>query len=97
MIKTAGGEVLVSRLWERRPAAIGTHRKALADLFPVAELDHHPLNRNARSRRDFRHPVLKIHPHLVEAVLGTPGRTGPAGSRPWPRCQQSIFACRKKN
>jgi small subunit ribosomal protein S6 len=73
-IKAAGGEVLVSRLWEERRLAyaIGSHRKGTYWLVyfrgPGAIVE--PLNRQWEiSEGIVRHLVLKIHPHLVEAVL----------------------------
>lgn len=74
MIKEAGGEVLVSRLWEERRLAyaIGSHRKGAYWLIyfrgpgPILQ----PLNRQWEIHEGIvRHLVLKIHPHLVEAVL----------------------------
>ena len=73
-IKAAGGEVVVSRLWEERRLAypIAGQRKGTYWLIyfrgPSPIVD--PLNRQWEIHDGIlRHLVLKIHPHLVEAVL----------------------------
>jgi small subunit ribosomal protein S6 len=88
MIKTAGGEVLVSRLWEERRLAyaIGTHRKGTYWLiyFRSPSSIITPLNRECEIHDGIlRHLVLKIHPHLVEAVLEH-AKVGPAPPAPAP-------------
>jgi small subunit ribosomal protein S6 len=74
MIKSAGGEVLISRLWEERRLAyaIGAHRKGTYWLIyfrgPSSIVD--PLNRKCEIHDSIlRHLVLKIHPHLVDVML----------------------------
>jgi small subunit ribosomal protein S6 len=74
MIKTAGGEVIVSRLWEERRLAyaIGTHRKGTYWLIyfsgPGSMVE--PLNRQCEIHDSIlRHLVLKIHPHLVDVMI----------------------------
>lgn len=74
MIKAAGGEVLVSRLWEERRLAyaIGAHRKGTYWLIyfrgPSSIVD--PLNRQCEIHESIlRQLVLKVHPHLVDVVL----------------------------
>lgn len=74
MIKSGGGEVLVSRLWEERRLAypISGQRKGTYWLIyfraPSTVVD--PLNRQCEIHEGIlRQLVLKIHPHLVDAVL----------------------------
>ena len=74
MIKSGGGEVLVSRLWEERRLAypISGHRKGTYWLIyfraPSTVID--PLQRQCEIHEGvLRQLVLKVHPHLVEAVL----------------------------
>jgi len=81
-IKAAGGEVLVSRLWEERRLAyaIAGQRKGTYWLVyfrgPSSMLAS--LNRQWEIHEGIlRHLVLKVHPHLVEAVLEH-AKTGPA-------------------
>jgi len=88
MIKTAGGEVLVSRLWEERRLAyaIGTHRKGTYWLIyfrgPSSLVE--PLNRQCEIHEGIlRHLVLKIHPHLVDVMLEH-AKAGPAPPAPAP-------------
>jgi small subunit ribosomal protein S6 len=89
-IKAAGGEVVVSRLWEERRLAypIAGQRKGTYWLIyfrgPSSMVD--PLNKQWEIHDGIlRHLVLKIHPHLVEAVLEhakagpTPPAAVPAG------------------
>jgi small subunit ribosomal protein S6 len=88
MIKTNGGEVLVSRLWEERRLAyaIGSHRKGTYWLmyFRSPSTAITPLNRECEIHDAIlRHLVLKIHPHLVEAVLEH-AKAGPAPPTPQP-------------
>jgi small subunit ribosomal protein S6 len=73
-ITSGGGEVLVSRLWEERRLAypIGGQRRGVYWLLyfrgPSGILMS--LNRDwERHDGILRHLVLKVHPHLVEAVL----------------------------
>ena len=82
MIKTAEGDVLVSRLWEERRLAypINGQRKGTYWLIyfrsPTAAIT--PLNRACEIHDGIlRQLVLKIHPHLVEAVLEH-AKAGPA-------------------
>ena len=86
MIKADGGEVLVSRLWEERRLAypIAGQRKGTYWLIyfrgPSSMLTS--LNRQWEIHDGIlRHLVLKIHPHLVEAVL----EHAKAGPAPAPR------------
>ena len=81
-IKTGGGEVLVSRLWEERRLAypIAGQRRGTYWLYyfrgPSSIVSS--LNREWEIHDGIlRHLVLKVHPHLVEAVLEH-ARTGPA-------------------
>jgi small subunit ribosomal protein S6 len=82
MITAAGGEVLVSRLWEERRLAyaIGSHRKGTYWLIyfrgPSSMVE--PLNRQSELHESIlRHLVLKIHPHLVDVMLEH-AKAGPA-------------------
>jgi small subunit ribosomal protein S6 len=82
MIKAGGGEVLVSRLWEERRLAypIAGHRKGTYWLMyfrsPTSVIA--PLNRQCEIHDGIlRQLVLKIHPHLVDAVLEH-AKAGPA-------------------
>jgi small subunit ribosomal protein S6 len=88
LIKEAGGDVLVSRLWEERRLAyaIGTHRKGTYWLmyFRSPSSIITPFNRQCEIHDAIlRHLVLKIHPHLVEAVLEH-AKAGPAPPAPAP-------------
>lgn len=81
-IKSGGGEVLVSRLWEERRLAYpiaGQRRGTYWLLYfrgPSGMLT--TLNRDWELHDGIlRHLVLKVHPHLVEAVLEH-AQTGPA-------------------
>jgi small subunit ribosomal protein S6 len=81
-IKSGGGEVLVSRLWEERRLAypIAGQRRGTYWLYyfrgPSSMLS--ALNREWEIHDGIvRHLVLKVHPHLVEAVLEH-ARTGHA-------------------
>jgi small subunit ribosomal protein S6 len=81
-IKDAGGEVVVSRLWEERRLAypIAGQRKGTYWLIylrgPSSILA--PLNRQWEIQEGIlRHLVLKVHPHLVEVVLEH-AKAGPA-------------------
>ena len=81
-ISTAGGEVLVSRLWEERRLAyaIAGQRRGTYWLIyargPSSMLTS--LNREWEIHDGIlRHLVLKVHPHLVEAVLEH-AKAGPA-------------------
>jgi small subunit ribosomal protein S6 len=81
-IKSGGGEVLVSRLWEERRLAypIAGQRRGTYWLFyfrgPSGMLT--ALNREWEIHDGIlRHLVLKVHPHLVDVVLEH-ARTGPA-------------------
>lgn len=74
MITGAGGEVVVSRLWEERRLAypIGNHRKGTYWLIYYRG----PSDSVAAITRQceihdsiLRQLILKIHPHLEEAVL----------------------------
>ncbi len=82
MIKELGGEVLVSRLWEERRLAypIAGQRKGTYWLVyfrsPTSVIT--PLNRKCEIHDGvLRQLVLKIHPHLVEAILEH-AKAGPA-------------------
>jgi small subunit ribosomal protein S6 len=88
MIKSAGGEVLVSRLWdERRLAyAIGTHRKGTYWLIYFRGPSNivEPLNRQCEIHDGIlRHLVLKIHPHLVDVMIEH-AKAGPTQAAPAP-------------
>lgn len=81
-ITSGGGEVLVSRLWEERRLAypIAGQRRGTYWLFyfrgPSGMLT--ALNREWEIHDGIlRHLVLKVHPHLVEAVLEH-AKAGPA-------------------
>jgi small subunit ribosomal protein S6 len=87
-IKSAGGEVVVSRLWEERRLAypIAGQRKGTYWLIyfrgPSSIVD--PLNKGWEIHDAIlRHLVLKIHPHLVEAVLEH-AKAGPTQPAPVP-------------
>lgn len=74
MIKSLGGTVLVSRLWEERRLAypIRGHRKGTYWLvyFRAESGSLDPLNRQLDIHEGvLRQLILKIHPHLVDAVL----------------------------
>jgi small subunit ribosomal protein S6 len=74
MVKSAGGEVLVSRLWEERRLAypINGHRKGTYWLmyFRAAGSILAGLNHQWQVHEGIlRQLVLKIHPHLVDVVL----------------------------
>jgi small subunit ribosomal protein S6 len=81
-IKAAGGEVLVSRLWEERRLAypISGQRKGTYWLIyfrgPTSIIS--ALERQWEMHESIlRHLVLKVHPHLVEVVLEH-AQAGPA-------------------
>ena len=81
-IKNAGGEVVVSRLWEERRLAypINGQRKGTYWLiyFRGPSSLVAPLNREWEIQDGIlRHLVLKVHPHLVDAVLEH-AKAGPA-------------------
>jgi len=81
-IQSAGGEVLVSRMWEERRLAypIGGQRKGTYWLvyFRGPNSMVAPLNRQWEIQEGMlRHLVLKVHPHLVDAVLEH-AKAGPA-------------------
>jgi small subunit ribosomal protein S6 len=87
-IKAAGGEVVVSRLWEERRLAyaINGQRKGTYWLIyfrgpsPIVE----PLNHQWELHEGIlRHLVLKIHPHLVEVVIEH-AKAGPVQPAPVP-------------
>jgi small subunit ribosomal protein S6 len=87
-IKAAGGEVVVSRLWEERRLAypIAGQRKGTYWLIyfrgPSSIVD--PLDKGWEIHDGIlRHLVLKIHPHLVEAVLEH-AKAGPTQPAPQP-------------
>ncbi|MCC7476345.1 MAG: 30S ribosomal protein S6 [Pirellulales bacterium] len=82
LITSEGGEVLVSRLWEERRLAypIAGQRKGAYWLIyfrgPSSMLT--TLNRQWEIHDGIlRHLVLKIHPHLVDAMLEH-AKAGPA-------------------
>jgi small subunit ribosomal protein S6 len=88
LIKAAGGEVVVTRLWEERRLAyaIGTHRKGTYWLmyFRAPSSAIAPLNRQFELQEAIiRHLVLKVHPHLVDAVLEH-AKAGPVAAAPQP-------------
>jgi small subunit ribosomal protein S6 len=87
-IQAEQGEVVVSRLWEERRLAypINGQRKGTYWLFyfrgPSSMLTS--LNRQWELHEGIlRHLVLKIHPHIVEAVLEH-AKAGPAPPAPAP-------------
>ena len=93
MIKAAGGEVLVSRLWEERRLAypINGHRKGTYWLmyFRGTGSILVDLNRQWEVHDSIlRQLVLKVHPHLVEVVLehaqADPTKAEPAKTPPAP-------------
>jgi small subunit ribosomal protein S6 len=74
MIETAGGELLVSRLWEERRLAypIKRHRKGAYWLtyFRMKPTGLSGLNRQSQiNDLVLRHLFLKIDPRIVEAML----------------------------
>jgi len=82
IIKSAGGNVLVSRLWEERRLAyaIRGHRKGTYWLiyFRAETSAVEPMNRQfAIHDGILRQLVLQIHPHLVDLVLEH-AKAGPA-------------------
>jgi len=86
IIKSAGGTVLVSRLWdERRLAyAIRGHRKGTYWLvyFRAETSAIDPMNRQfAIHDGVLRQLILQIHPHLVDLVLEH-AKAGPAQPQP---------------
>ncbi len=93
MIKSAGGEVLVSRLWEERRLAypISGHRKGTYWLMYVRGAGSMltDLNRQWEVHEGIlRQLVLKIHPHLVDVMLehaqADPSKAEPAKAAPEP-------------
>jgi small subunit ribosomal protein S6 len=87
-IKAESGDVLVSRLWEERRLAypINGQRKGTYWLYyfrgPSSMLTS--LNRQWEIHEGIlRHLVLKIHPHLVDAVIEH-AKAGPAQAAPAP-------------
>jgi small subunit ribosomal protein S6 len=95
MIQEGKGEVLVSRLWEERRLAypIAGQRKGAYWLIyfrgPSAMLA--ALNRQWEIHEGIlRHLVLKIHPHLVDAVL----EHAKAGPTPTPPAPAAVAAGR---
>jgi small subunit ribosomal protein S6 len=87
-IQAEQGEVVVSRLWEERRLAypINGQRKGTYWLYyfrgPSSMLTS--LNRQWELHEGIlRHLVLKIHPHIVEAVLEH-AKAGPAPPAPAP-------------
>ena len=88
MIQAEKGEVLVSRLWEERRLAyaINGQRKGAYWLIyfrgPSSMLT--AMNREWEIHEGIlRHLVLKIHPHIVDAVLEH-AKAGPAQHAPAP-------------
>ena len=88
MIQAEQGEVLVSRLWEERRLAyaINGQRKGAYWLIyfrgPSSMLT--ALNRQWEIHEGIlRHLVLKIHPHIVDAVLEH-AKAGPVAHAPAP-------------
>ena len=82
IIKSAGGEILVSRLWEERRLAypINGQRKGTYWLiyFRAPSSALAAMNRQYEIHEGLlRQLVLKIHPHLEEAVLEH-AKAGPA-------------------
>lgn len=74
MVSDAGGEVIVSRLWEERRLAypIRGQRKGAYWLmyFRLDGANVGPLNRKCEIHEPvLRHLVLKVHPRLVEPIL----------------------------
>src|SRR3954451_23411680 len=96
MIKAAQGEVLVSRLWEERRLAyaINGQRKGTYWLIyfrgPSSMLT--ALNRQWDIHDGIlRHLVLKIHPHIVDAVLEhAKAGPAPAAAAPAPAARRDI-------
>jgi small subunit ribosomal protein S6 len=97
-IQVEGGEVLVTRLWEERRLAypINGQRKGTYWLYyfrgPTSMLTS--LNRQWEIHDGvLRHLVLKVHPHIVDAVIehakagptqhapATPAHAGPSAPR----------------
>jgi small subunit ribosomal protein S6 len=91
MIQAEGGEVLVTRLWEERRLAyaINGQRKGTYWLYyfrgPSSMLT--ALNRQWEIHDGIlRHLVLKVHPHIVDAVIehAKAGPAPPAPAQPAP-------------
>jgi small subunit ribosomal protein S6 len=87
-IKSAGGEVVVSRLWEERRLAypIAGQRKGTYWLIyfqgPSSLVE--PLNHQWELHEGIlRHLVLKIHPHLVDVMIEH-AKAGPVQPAPAP-------------
>jgi small subunit ribosomal protein S6 len=94
MIKAAGGEVLVSRLWEERRLAypLAGHRKGTYWLiyFRGPSSIVKPLNHDFEIHEGIlRQLILKVHPHLVEVVLEH-AKAGPV--QPGPPAQPVAVA-----
>src|SRR3954447_3171247 len=88
MVQEGAGEVLVSRLWEERRLAyqIAGQRKGTYWLIyfrgPSSMLT--ALNRQCELHEGIlRHLVLKVHPHIVDAVLEH-AKAGPTQAAPAP-------------
>jgi small subunit ribosomal protein S6 len=86
MIQAEGGEVLVTRLWEERRLAypINGQRKGTYWLYyfrgPTSMLT--ALNRQWEIHDGIlRHLVLKVHPHIVDAVIEH-AKAGPVSHAP---------------
>jgi small subunit ribosomal protein S6 len=93
-IKTAGGEVVVSRLWEERRLAypIAGQRKGTYWLiyFRGPSSIVAPLNHQWEIQEGLlRHLVLKVHPHLVEVVLEH-AKAGPVQAQPQPAAAAAV-------
>jgi small subunit ribosomal protein S6 len=93
-IKEGGGEVVVSRLWEERRLAyaINGQRKGTYWLYyfrgPSSMLTS--LNRQWEIHEGIlRHLVLKIHPHIVDAVIEH-AKAGPAQHVPAPAAASRV-------
>lgn len=78
LIAEEGGEIVISRLWDERKLAypIRGHRKGTYWLIYFRGLPGQikSLNRQAEINDNIlRHLVLKIHPHLEDAILAHAG------------------------
>jgi small subunit ribosomal protein S6 len=98
MIKAGEGDVLVSRLWEERRLAypISGQRKGTYWLiyFRGSSSMLTALNRQWEIHEGIlRHLVLKIHPHIVEAVLEH-AKAGPTPPAPVPAAPAAVAAAR---
>jgi small subunit ribosomal protein S6 len=94
MIEEAGGELLVSRLWEERRLAypIKGHRKGTYWLtyFRVDGKEITSLERKCRlSETILRALFLKVDPRIVDALIAH-AQSGPTSSAPAPKADDAV-------